>query len=701
MKIIELYIDPNSNEVDEGVGGIALVDKPAHESNFLTFSEDTIVEDEAIQYTYISEMFGEDEQLQLAKLINTLGEPTGTLESQGWEIYSVEECGTLEQERKFNKFYNIIANPNERSGEDALGSLRVRYKYVGPKDDKNRQFCSDMLAYKRVFRIEDIEQMTTECTNKEFGCYDIFTWRGSYNCRHKFVKVLYRPVGAITGNLRPAQTEDIPQESTLNKATANKRGSFNYEFGIIDIVDGQPIFESAEDALKLAEILGCEGYHEMPYGNTIGYMACYSHEFQSYTDYPQAATDNACKVLKWIEEYGRDEVPGMTQTGLARANQLCNKEPISVDTISRMASFARHRQNADISNEYKGTPWKDNGYVAWLGWGGTEGVDWAIRKMEQLNKEEMAEIGERGGVKESKKAPKSDTPNPDPKGEGTAKGDASTTRGAEVSARVEEILKEKSDDFNERYKDKLGYGVNVGMLKSVYQRGVGAYNVSHSPSVSSAEQWALARVNAFLYLVKEGRPENKKYVGDNDLLPTDHPKKEEMGNLSGLGGGCGCMDINTTGLPTYVDQLTTGVTSESVFKYGFSYDDEKMEITGAAIIPNKMIIRRNPINDELYYVFFSPETTKILSERFMKFKLTDSANLNHTNIKAEDTYVSESWLVIDPLNDKSAALGLNYPEGTWVITMKVNNKNLWEDIKSGKYKGYSIEGYFNERLVFA
>lgn len=139
----------------------------------------------------------------------------------------------------------------------------------------------------------------------------------------------------------------------------------------------------------------------------------------------------------------------------------------------------------------------------------------------------FAEIGERGGIKESPKAPKSDTPNPNPKGEGTAKGDASSTRGAEVSERVEGILKNKADDFNEKYKDKLGYGVNVGMLKSVYQRGVGAFNVSHSPEVKSAEQWALARVNAFLYLVKNGRPENSKYTGDNDLLPTDHPKKSK------------------------------------------------------------------------------------------------------------------------------------------------------------------------------
>jgi hypothetical protein len=137
----------------------------------------------------------------------------------------------------------------------------------------------------------------------------------------------------------------------------------------------------------------------------------------------------------------------------------------------------------------------------------------------------MAEVGERGGIRKSPKAPKSDTPNKNPKGKGTAKGDASTTRGAKVSAKDEATLKKKSDDFNERYKKKLGYGVNKGMLKAVFQRGLGAFNVSHSPRIKSASAWAFARVNAFLYLVKNGRPQNKKYTTDFDLLPKEHPKK--------------------------------------------------------------------------------------------------------------------------------------------------------------------------------
>lgn len=140
-------------------------------------------------------------------------------------------------------------------------------------------------------------------------------------------------------------------------------------------------------------------------------------------------------------------------------------------------------------------------------------------------KSTYAEVGPRGGIRKSPKAPKSGTPNPNPKGKGTAKGDASTSRGAVVSKKDEATLKKKSDEFNERYKEKLGYGTSVGMLKSVFQRGLGAFNTSHSPRIKSPTAWAMARVNAFLYLVKNGRPQNPKYTGDFDLLPGKHPKK--------------------------------------------------------------------------------------------------------------------------------------------------------------------------------
>jgi len=137
----------------------------------------------------------------------------------------------------------------------------------------------------------------------------------------------------------------------------------------------------------------------------------------------------------------------------------------------------------------------------------------------------MAEVGPRGGIKESPKAPKSDTPNKDPKGEGSAKGDASG-KSAKVSAADEETLKNKVKEFNEKESNTKNGNATLGQLKSVFQRGLGAFNTSHSPAVKSASQWAFARVNAFLYLLKNGRPENPKYDTDYDLLPKGHPKSK-------------------------------------------------------------------------------------------------------------------------------------------------------------------------------
>jgi hypothetical protein len=229
--------------------------------------------------------------------------------------------------------------------------------------------------------------------------------------------------------------------------------------------------------------------------------------------------ENACRAIEENEKRGN---PAATMVGKIRARQLCGKQEISLDVVKRMYSYLSRAATYNSGN------WDDNGTISYNLWGGEPALNWSKRIIEQAENQEMAKIGERGGITESPKAPKSDTPNRNPEGEGSAKGSASTSRGADVSARAEETLKNKSDDFNERYKDKLGYGVNVGMLKSVYQRGLGAYNTSHSPNVRSAEQWAQARVNAFLYLVRNGRPQNPKYVNDFDLLPSEHPKKEKM-----------------------------------------------------------------------------------------------------------------------------------------------------------------------------
>jgi hypothetical protein len=108
-------------------------------------------------------------------------------------------------------------------------------------------------------------------------------------------------------------------------------------------------------------------------------------ELETYNDYPESAKNNAKKVLKWRDEHG-SEVKGMTRVGWTRANQLAKGKNISRETIARMSAFQRHKKNSAVSPENKSTPWKDKGYVAWLGWGGTSGINWASKKLKSIDK---------------------------------------------------------------------------------------------------------------------------------------------------------------------------------------------------------------------------------------------------------------------------------------------------------------------------
>lgn len=112
---------------------------------------------------------------------------------------------------------------------------------------------------------------------------------------------------------------------------------------------------------------------------------------ETYSDYPKTASANAKKALEWRDKYGRDEVEAGTAVGWQRANQLAKGEAVSRDVVSRMAQFNRHRKDSKIDPKLKDTPWKDRGYVSWLIWGGDEGVDWAMAKMDQIKKEEVKE----------------------------------------------------------------------------------------------------------------------------------------------------------------------------------------------------------------------------------------------------------------------------------------------------------------------
>ena len=116
--------------------------------------------------------------------------------------------------------------------------------------------------------------------------------------------------------------------------------------------------------------------YEMSAREKVAELLRKEFNLESYTDYPEQATENAKIALRYVEENGWGSCG--TPVGKVRANQLANREPISEDTISRMASFERHREN---SQKELGD---GCGRLMWLWWGGDAGIERAQRKLEQI-----------------------------------------------------------------------------------------------------------------------------------------------------------------------------------------------------------------------------------------------------------------------------------------------------------------------------
>lgn len=221
-------------------------------------------------------------------------------------------------------------------------------------------------------------------------------------------------------------------------------------------------------------------------------MAKYKGEDINLTP-TDAMAKEAQRGLDWRKEFGR----GGTEVGVARARQLVNQQEVSAETVRRMHSyFSRH----EVDKEGEGFSPGEDGYpsagrIAWALWGGDVGQSWARNKDRQLDK-----IDE----------------------------DATRAIEDEFPDKTVTALENKVEEHNEEHGSAKSKRVTLGMLAKVYKRGVGAYNTnpqSVRPSVSSEEQWAMARVNSFLFAVRNGKYRSGKH--DTDLLPEGHPMKTE------------------------------------------------------------------------------------------------------------------------------------------------------------------------------
>lgn len=116
--------------------------------------------------------------------------------------------------------------------------------------------------------------------------------------------------------------------------------------------------------------------------------------------------------------------------------------------------------------------------------------------------------------------------------------------------------------------------------------------------------------------------------------------------------------------------------------------DERHICYGPALIPNKDIYRNN--GEQEFYINFTEESIVKMSQDFMKEYRQKEVTLDHET-DADEVYIVESWLVEDPYRDKAAVLGFNVPKNTWMIAMKVNNIEVWDRVKAGELKGFSVE----------
>lgn len=269
------------------------------------------------------------------------------------------------------------------------------------------------------------------------------------------------------------------------------------------------------------------------------------NKFESYTDYPEGAVSNAKRALEWADKYGWGECG--TEVGKARANQLANREPISRETIARMASFRRHQQNKDV-------PYSEGcGGLMWDAWGGDAGISWAENKLKEID----------------------------------------------------------------------SFGAD-GMEQAI----------------------------AICYSKWENRQTKMSKQFDSF-------KSQEFSVIN----------------------------------------EEKRLLGGFLMTADQPIYRRDEDGSEYYVTFPASAIEKIVRKMAKKGKSL-TFNINHDdNQPAHDCYLMSHFIIDSKLGVKTPEGYNSAPDGSWFGFVKVDNEEVWNKVKSGEIKGFSVEGYFNDHKL--
>ena len=174
----------------------------------------------------------EDKQDQLLNALDTVGLTEADLEADGW----VE----MNEDAFHNHLYFAIVSEPEKGSLQDTSKYRVLYKYSGPKDSKNRTFCRDVLNKNLLFRLEDINNLSLSGENQEFGTYDIFVYKGSYNCRHAWVQKFYKKDVSVEDTKRATTSNSGPREVIGGPRTQEASQTNPKSRTLQQILDGVP-----------------------------------------------------------------------------------------------------------------------------------------------------------------------------------------------------------------------------------------------------------------------------------------------------------------------------------------------------------------------------------------------------------------------------------------------------------------------------
>ena len=514
--------------------------------------------------------------------------------------------------------------------------------------------------------------------------------------------------------------------------------------------------ESEDDFIPrcISKLVGDEGY-DTDQAAAICYSTWQDHEMafaeETYTDYPDAAVNAAKRALAWAEENGWGDC-GMGP-GKARANQLANREPISRDTIARMSAFQRHKQNSD-------TPYGEGcGKLMWDAWGGDAGVEWAERKLKQIDKEKMSY--DTGAL-------------PPYVDETPKKKDKFALQGIPLPRGQKVILQAEDQNYDRGLVVELledgGYNVeywfdeptNIEPAEievdgeTITDSGNLVYIGYHpelekfaAPASGNKGDRPLARIpkedrgrtgsaknepgdstttRGGVEVSEEVEGTLKDKIAKHNEANPQESQKATLGMLKAVWRrGAGAYSVGTPGkrgmtraqwaMARVNSFLNILAGNQSGYDKDYKQDNdllpkghpkasEKMSmvfasedqqiVVGPAMIPDMEILRKDE-EGKPYYVRFSKGVVQKIAEKFMMELRNHDTNIQHDSADPAHSFVMESWIVENSEDKANSLYGFEVPVGTWMVKMRVQDPETWKQIKAGKLKGFSIEGNFMER----